>query len=169
MTKSSKLLFRRDERGVMNDENKEFIRTLIHEERKRKYDPVKRREYYLRTRELKGRKPGKPSNPSKAQETFRSSERKFGKADLDRASKVIEKRVTQMLGKMLDQKKALDKLEEAGQRGTPEYQNLLAQYVKTLRTLSLNDPDANWTDSRRVPEYSDAQKLRKLLDSMPDE
>lgn len=33
----------------------EFINTLVHEA---EYDPAKRREYYLRTRELKGRAPG---------------------------------------------------------------------------------------------------------------
>lgn len=34
-----------------------FAETLIHEE-KRKYDPVKRKEYYERTKKLKGRKKG---------------------------------------------------------------------------------------------------------------
>jgi hypothetical protein len=42
---------------------------------KRVYDPGKRHEYYMKTRQLKGRNKG--NNPSKAQELFRAGERKF--------------------------------------------------------------------------------------------
>ena len=41
-------------------------------ETKRKYDPVKRKEYYERTKKLKGR------NPSNTQDRFRTGERAFG-------------------------------------------------------------------------------------------
>ncbi len=115
-------------------------------ETQRKYDPVKRREYYLKTRELKGRK------PSKGQEKFRAGERKFGKADLAKAAKQVDEMVSKHLDKIMSQKKTLDKLEKDGKKNTPQYQSLLADYNKTLDVLSRIDPDADWTDSKRVPE-----------------
>lgn len=42
----------------------ESLNALLHEENKRKYDPVKRHEYYERTKKLKGRKKGSQKTPS---------------------------------------------------------------------------------------------------------
>lgn len=40
------------------EKGESFAHSLMHAEKKRPYDPVKRREYYLRTRQLKGRRKG---------------------------------------------------------------------------------------------------------------
>lgn len=42
----------------------ESLNALFHEGNKRKYDPVKRHEYYERTKKLKGRKKGRQKTPS---------------------------------------------------------------------------------------------------------
>lgn len=127
---------------------------------KRKYDPVKRREYYLRTRELKGR------NPSKAQESFRSGERNLGKNAVSKAEKERRKRADDMLDVVLDMKSKLDKLEEQGKTNTTQYKTIRQYYVKALNTLSRIDPDANWYDSKRQPEYN-KEKLKELLKKSP--
>lgn len=121
-------------------------------ETKRPYDPVKRREYYLRTRELKGRRPAKG-----AQKPGLTKEQAKKKKDQEWEDFFTE---TQTL------KNRLNKLEKDGKKGSPLYNFLLKSYVTGLKELSKIDEDVDWVDSQRFPEYS-SQKLKELRKNLP--
>ena len=135
-----------------------FAKVLIHldnEERRRRYDPAKRKEYYERTKKLKGRK------SSKANDTFRSGERNLGKNPVEQAEKARRKQADAMLDVVLNMKDQLNKLEKEGKKDTPQFSKIREYYVRALNKLSKIDPDVDWEDSKRTPEYN-AQKLAEL-------
>lgn len=47
----------------MSTEGEDFVKGFLHDDMKRQYDPAKRHDYYMRTRNLKGRKSSQASKP----------------------------------------------------------------------------------------------------------
>lgn len=87
-------------------------------ETKRKYDPIKRREYYLRTRELKGRR----------KDLTRYTKKGKGSDELRRdeeARQNIERELL-VLAEKLKQEKA------KGNQNSPAFRELADRYVNTL-------------------------------------
>lgn len=82
-------------------------------ETKRKYDPVKRREYYLRTRELKGRRPTRYTKKGKGSKELQQ----------DEAARLAAQRELLVLKEKLNQAKGKD---------SPEYQKLARRYINAL-------------------------------------
>lgn len=82
-------------------------------ETKRRYDPVKRREYYLRTRELKGRRPTRYTKKGKGSKELQR----------DEAARLAAQRELLVLKEKLNQAKAKD---------SPEYQKLARRYINAI-------------------------------------
>lgn len=110
-----------------------FIHDLIHE-----YDPVKAREYYLRTRQLKGRGPAATKEPSKGQtpadrtkaaKEKLSAERLANRAKLEAELKKLEARLDQ-LKQALKQAKA-EAMRRAGNVSEETINRMISAEVKS--------------------------------------
>lgn len=103
-------------------------------ETKRKYDPVKRKEYYERTKQLKGR------NPSKAQDSFRAGERRMAKRQPSKKNPK-EKAIKDAFERRDYWQKEIVRLRKAGKMNSPEMDLAIAAYFKASEDIVKASPN----------------------------
>lgn len=102
----------------MSPDVEEFLYSLFNSDSaedilKHEYDPAKAREYYLRTRKLKGRHKGveKPSSPRSSKPVLTAAQVRAKKAaNNERLKKIAEARVNRLKARLAKLEKVLDEL-----------------------------------------------------------